>query len=331
METLWMVLGFAIAAYSVVANDSIQTLGTFLASNNRRPWWVLWLYAGGILTAVAVYGYLTTGDVSYGRLEKIPAPEHFSWIFVVPPLALLFLTRTGVPVSTTFLILTVFAPGALEKMLMKSAIGYAGAFVVGLVVYLAVAKVVEKRFLDTADQEPAPYWTALQWLSTGFLWSQWLIQDAANIFVYTPRPMTPGWLVFALGLMLAMQAYTFYTSGGEIQKIVTAKTNTQDIRSATIIDFIYALGLLFFKEWSHIPMSTTWVFLGLLAGRELGIVWQLGVRSTQDTMKMVFSDAGKAFVGLVVSIVLALGLPWLAAQLPGAAPVTPADQVAPAH
>jgi hypothetical protein len=30
-------------------------------------------------------------------------------------------------------------------------------------------------------------WFVLQWLSTGFLWSQWLMQDLANIFVYLPR------------------------------------------------------------------------------------------------------------------------------------------------
>ena len=37
-----MWVGFGIAAYSAVANDSIQTLGTFIASNKHRPWWVLW-------------------------------------------------------------------------------------------------------------------------------------------------------------------------------------------------------------------------------------------------------------------------------------------------
>ena len=51
---------------------------------------------------------------------------------------------------------------------------------------------------------------------------------------------------------------------------------TQDTRSATIIDFIYGLILLIFKEWSNMPMSTTWVFLGLLAGREVALTIQVG-------------------------------------------------------
>ncbi len=44
MELLVMIVGFTLAAYAIVANDAIQTLGTFLSSNSHRPWWVLWLF-----------------------------------------------------------------------------------------------------------------------------------------------------------------------------------------------------------------------------------------------------------------------------------------------
>ena len=37
--SLWMALGFLFAAYSVIANDSVQTLGTFIASNKERFHW----------------------------------------------------------------------------------------------------------------------------------------------------------------------------------------------------------------------------------------------------------------------------------------------------
>ena len=39
-----MWFGFALAAYSAIANDSIQTLGTFLASNSKRTWVWQWLF-----------------------------------------------------------------------------------------------------------------------------------------------------------------------------------------------------------------------------------------------------------------------------------------------
>ena len=36
-----MWLGFFFAAYATVANDSIQSLGTFIESNKNKKWWIL--------------------------------------------------------------------------------------------------------------------------------------------------------------------------------------------------------------------------------------------------------------------------------------------------
>ena len=200
LQHLFALVGFGLASYSIVGNDAIQTLGTFLSSNSKRPWWVLWIFACSILVGVIVVGWvINDGDVAWGRLEKFPMPEGgVSWLHVIPPLALLFLTRAGIPVSTTFLILTVFAPGNLPMMLVKSLSGYLLAFVVGFGIYRLVSRRIERRFLDTADRPSSPIWVVLQWLSTGFLWSQWLIQDLANIFVYLPRELPLGGLVLSL-------------------------------------------------------------------------------------------------------------------------------------
>ena len=68
-----MYVGFVLSAYSVIGNDVIQTLGTFLSSNENRKWWVLWIFAAGILSIVLIYGwYVNGGDVSYGRLIGDP-------------------------------------------------------------------------------------------------------------------------------------------------------------------------------------------------------------------------------------------------------------------
>ncbi|MGA9697784.1 MAG: hypothetical protein WBQ67_02460, partial [Acinetobacter sp.] len=95
-----------------------------------------------------------------------------------------------------------------------------------------------------------------------------------------------------------------------IQKIIDTKTGVADIRSATIIDFIYAIILLVFKEWSNIPMSTTWVFLGLLAGREFAMSMHLAEVNKYRTSRNVSKDAMKLMVGLIMSVVLATTLPW---------------------
>lgn len=331
--TVFMYVGFLLAAYSIVANDAIQTLGTFLSSNAKRPWWVLWIFACTLLVGVMIYGWIANhGDVSYGRLDRFPQPEGgVSWLHAIPPLCILFLTRYGVPVSTTFLVLTVFAPGNLTSMLTKSLLGYAVAFCIGVLVYLTVSRVVERRFLESTYDQPPPHWVALQWASTGFLWTQWLMHDLANIFVYLPRELNVAYLVFAVVVMLILHAVIFYRRGGAIQKIVTSKTNTTDIRSATIIDFIYGLVLLVFKEMSNIPMSTTWVFLGLLAGRELAMVLRLRHRGMTDASKVVMRDGAKAALGLAVSIGLAFGLPAAQRAMVSATSSPSASQASPAE
>ena len=316
-ETL-MIIGFLLGAYSIVGNDAIQTLGTFLSSNAHRPWWVLWLFGGGVITVVLVYGWIVhSGDVSYGRLQPIPVPERFVWIYCIPPFVLLLLTRVGVPVSTTFLTLTIFAPKALPAMLVKSLLGYATAFVAAILVYKLVTRALEHRFNQT-EGPTGGWWVVAQWGSTGFLWSQWLIQDLANIYVFLPRnpetrapEMAAGWFVLSVVVILGLLAYIFYTHGGAIQKVVLTKTNTTDIRSATFVDLIYGIVLFVFKEVSNLPMSTTWVFVGLLAGREIAIAWNEKHRGRPEVTRLVLTDLAKVFSGLAVSVALALLLPKL--------------------
>lgn len=404
-----MYLGFILAAYSVVGNDVIQTLGTFLAANEKRPWWVLFIFAGSILAATVMYGWTTTRpervyqeqgyvaiegtdfyinyaeakkdigkalvyrsvyedmepeevaalpfssiqlykksgdsfsaaekaearvsdafslelkrngqvssykiavkrvrDVSFNRLEKFDYPTDIQWWFLLPPIILLIITRFGIPVSTTFLILSFFTPKNMGDMLLKSLSGYVLAFLTAILLYLAIAKILEAKFNRVAlphNSRETRIWTIVQWASTAWLWFTWLMQDFANIYVYLARDLDFGTLMFSLVVILGMLAYIFYSRGGAIQAIVTAKTNTSDIRSAAIINFIYGAILLFFKEWSNLPMSTTWVFLGLLAGREYALRARIFRRVDWPLHKMVLSDLGKATIGILVSIALVI-------------------------
>jgi phosphate/sulfate permease len=353
MSELFMILGFALSAYAIIANDSIQTLGTFLSSNSKRPWWSLWIWISGIMVVTVTWGWIANGgDPAFGRLaadgKDILHPAMYggtiTWLFVIPPLCLVILTQMGIPVSTSLLVLTAFkglsaaqqgktSQGAVDlfnSMMQKSLVGYAIAFVLGLILYWAVIYIVERKVMEEADgkrplNELHPIWTLCQWLTAGFLWAMWLIQDLANIFVYLPRELSLLGLVFSLGGMVLLQGYFFRVKGGAIQKVVTNKTNTMDVRSATFINLLYGLVLLFFKvdyipklfaamdmhvPWPEkMPMSTTWVFLGLLAGREIGIGLHLKIRKKKKVSNMIFRDAGKAFLGSSIAVVLALFLP----------------------
>jgi hypothetical protein len=401
MAEIIMLLGFMLAAYSIVGNDSIQTLGTFLYSNSHRRWWILWAYSGSIMVAVMLYGWLNyEGDVSYDRLDKVyekavpfkqtvgaieqsglsdaeqveltqllsevkhaylDAPEQLetslidletaiaaaearleasgaqfdlglsvlldevfreidlhqdvrrllTWYHLIPPVALLLLTRFGFPVSTSFIILITFQPAVLGSMVQKSLIGYGLAFAVALGIYFLVMRFFEKRWRADGESGITVPWVILQWCSTAFLWAMWLIQDMANIFVYLPRPLPVFWFAIAIIWMLAVQAYIYYSQGGKIQEVVKSKTNTHDIRSATVVDLIYGGLLYYFKILSAVPMSTTWVFLGLLAGRELGFALSNSDKSLSMAARLMSRDILKAGIGLGVSVGIAYFIAWM--------------------
>ena len=315
METAVAYLGFIISAYAVIANDVIQTLGTFISSNFKVKWWWLWLFAISILSITLFYGWYTNdGDVSYGRLGTIPLPESMEWWYLLAPVILLIITRFGIPVSTTFMILSVFSSGVvIEKMILKSVYGYALSFVFAIIVYVLVTRKLESPFaLEKLDKhQKKHYWLVAQWFSTGFLWSQWLIQDFANIFVFLPRKLALEELFMSLGVILVIMAYIFRKRGGKIQEIVNQKANTKNIRSATIIDLIYGIFLFVFGNLNSIPMSTTWVFIGILAGRELAITYFLNKKKIKYTYIIIAKDLGKVNIGLVVSVAIAFLIQYL--------------------
>ncbi len=308
IHTIYAIVGFLLAAYAVVGNDAVQTLGTFIASNEKVvKWYWLWAAASLVLIITLTYGWvINDGDIAFGRLNKIP-PVEIQWYHAAAPLILVLLTRIGIPVSTTFLVLSTFASTLiLEKMLVKSIIGYGLAAIIAYTLWLGISRIMNEKY-NMVKKENRMKWRVLQWSATGFLWYSWLSHDMANIAVFLPRALPLWMLVGVISILTAWLGVIFWSHGGKIQKIVLEKSGTRFIRSATIIDFVYALILIYFKQMNEIPMSTTWVFVGLLTGRELAIA-----TTYRDTYKAgyVFPLIGKDFlkmmIGLGVSVALAL-------------------------
>ena len=436
-----MWVGFLFAAYAAIANDSIQTLGTFIASNQDKKWWILWIFIGGVFIVTMSYSWFTVdetgitvfsekteeykkmsksdqkkyqedlfgsisikvsekdgnyidwkskdasnagnyesnyingdygncfflnkdnelckvthistnndktstyheykdveytnistkekgsisfdklifklypdghvdGDVSHARLaakgfEKTPKWFHF--LQIAAPIFLLILTRLRMPVSTTFILLTSFAisPAAVGKVLAKSMSGYVLAFMLGIIFFMLVAKISKKYFTGKAKFG----WTIAQWITSGTLWAVWLTQDAANIAVYLDRGMNGGSFFAFIAVVFIGLGLLLYFKGGRIQKIVTEKSVVTDVRFATLIDFIYCIILFYFKLHSKVPMSTTWVFIGLLAGREIGMaLMKTGENSLLRSIKLGTKDMAYALIGLIVSIAIAIGV-----------------------
>ena len=328
-----MWIGFVFAAYAAVANDSIQSLGTFIESNKNKKWWVLWLFVGGIFLVTILYSFIKfDGDVTYQRLlnsageTKYPHPEQFSYFQIIAPLVLLVLTRLRMPVSTTFLLLSVFSQdtSGISSVVAKSVSGYLLAFVLSFLVWMAGYRLIQNYF---ASRQTHPAWTVVQWVVSGSLWSVWIMQDGANIAVFLPRRLDVTQFVIFAGTIFLGLGLLFYLRGDKIQKVVSEKVRISDVRAATLIDFTYVLLLIYKLTISTVPMSTTWVFLGVIGGREIAI--NLARRKRGRThkwkaLRVIGRDFGYALIGLFISVVMASAanprireeiLSWLSSRL----------------
>ena len=167
LSLVFGVAGFLMAAYAVIANDSAQTLGTFISSNKESKWYLKWFVMSSVMVLTLTYAWMS-GDVAHGRLNSIPRPDIFQWYHVAAPALLLILTRYGIPVSTTILTLSVFSSSfVLEKILLKSAVGYALAAIVAYALWTIITRLLNER--DPVPDEHKRGWRIAQWIATCFL------------------------------------------------------------------------------------------------------------------------------------------------------------------
>ena len=306
LTLIYTIVGFGLAGMSVVGNDSVQTLGTFIASKQKWfKWYTLATAASFAMIVTLSYGwYSYEGDISFGRLTQIPYQSP-SWYHAVAPGILLLLTRIGIPVSTTFLVLSAFASTiVLEKMLLKSVVGYGIAAIVAYICWIFISYFINEKFDEITEKWKIAFWRNAVWVTSAFLWGTWLMHDVANIAVYLPRQLDISLLAIVLIYFTILLFYIFYIHGGPIQKVIIEKTGTRYARSATIINTIYALVLYYFKELNNLPMSTTWVFVGLLSGRELAI----STMNKEYKFKYVFPLVGKDFIKMIFGLSISVGI-----------------------
>ena len=141
----------------------------------------------------------------------------------------------------------------------------------------------------------------------------WLVQDLANIFVFVPRKLDVVPMALCMAVLCVGLCFLVAFGGGPIQAVLQTKTNTSDLRSATVIDFFFGLCLLYKAFLSTFPLSSTWVFLGLLGGREIALrikEQEFDVtfthRESGNLGEIIGGDLWKASIGVVVSLVIAV-------------------------
>ena len=195
-------------------------------------------------------------------------------------------------------------------MLLKSVVGYGLASMVAYIAWILVSKFINEKF-DEVDEKWIGFWRNAVWVSSGWLWWVWLSHDVANIAVYLPRQLDLSLLLIVMAYFTSLLFYIFYIQGGPIQKVVLEKTGTRYARSATIINVIYAGVLFYFKELNDLPMSTTWVFVGLLCGRELAMATVFGKEKFKTVFPLVTKDFFKMMIGLGASVGVVLAIHYV--------------------
>jgi hypothetical protein len=88
------------------------------------------------------------GDITHERLKSKgfdTAPTSLNYLQTAAPIILLILTRLKVPVSTTFMVLTVFVTKAktLGKTILKSVSGYGISLALAVAIYLPFCKCIQ--------------------------------------------------------------------------------------------------------------------------------------------------------------------------------------------
>ena len=156
----------------------------------------------------------------------------------------------------------------------------------------------------------SPAWTVIQWIISGTLWAVWIMQDGANIAVFLPRQQELWHFIIFSGTIFLGLGLLFYLRGDKIQRIVSEKVRISDVRAATLVDFSYVILLLYKLFVSPIPLSTTWVFLGIIGGREIAINLsrkKAGQVHKLKALQVIGRDFSYATIGLIISIILASG------------------------
>jgi hypothetical protein len=293
-----------------MGNDALQTLGPFLASQQGRGHrWRQALALAATLCAVLLLSWWAgAGDPAWGRLDPFPLPDPFRLADLLPLGALLLLTRLGLPVSTSFLVLTALAPPQLGGMVRKSLAGYGVAFALAALAYGLLAPWLEGPPTSEGEEKASAeaFWLRLQWLATLALWSQWLVQDLANIYVYLPRRLNLAELLATLVVLCGAVALLVTLGGGPIQERLRSKCDSANPRATAVISLLYGGVLLLFLGGDRLPLSTSWLFLGLLAGREVGLACRGRGRAVPLLLRELSGDLLRAAAGLATSLAVAL-------------------------
>lgn len=303
----WLIVAFT--TYNIMFNNSIQTIGLFIASNgDKKTIPNLIFFSSIFVLSILVSWFLTSKEVHYHLLDSINYEEDYiNVLFIFLPILLYFFTKKRIPVSATFLVIPLFAnKNTIESMINKTSVSYFLSLITSLVVYNLLYKKY-KNVISNEKENTSKTWLMAEYVSTGVLWFSWLTVSLCNFVVFLPREF----LIYDLLLLSIIGIITIYcilvSNGGEIQKIITQKSDVKNIKTAVIFNTLFSFMLLFIQHINNVPITSTWMFLGVLAGREIAISLNTfhlnGALKYKNCLLKIWRDLSSAILGIILSLI----------------------------
>lgn len=322
----WIIPCLLVAVVNVTSNDFPQVGGTFICcQKDKMSWQKITAIFGLFFVMTMIWGWIHYNkQIDFGLL-KTKSADHaiVHWYHIIPLIALQKLTQKGIPVSTSTLALGMFlTEKGFQGMVEKSFIGFGFSIFLGMIVWLPGTwldhKLKPKHWFH--GEKGQRLLLTLQIFSTMFLWISWLIMDMANIAVFAAPTLEWWHLALFCAYFIFSLSRCIKAKGGKIQNIINEKTGTQYIFSAFIIDLIYGCILYAFKVFKiagDLPMSTTWVFVGLMLGREAAIriilAYKHKIYKPEKSFPLIIQDnVTKMIIGFIVSVLLLIPFRWSA-------------------
>lgn len=300
----WFVM--TIILYNVIKNSFIQMLGTFISSNKKMNRLNLFLYLALVFVLnIAVAWKTRGGEIHRGLLDEVAYQKSLSpYVLLVPVLLNLF-TTFSIPISATFLTIPLFShENSIISNLTRAFSGYFIAFCTSFGLWTVIYGKY-KKFLKNGENYNL--WRATQYLSVGMLWYAWLSTSMSSCLVFLPRVFDRRslWLFLMVGVLL-LAIILCDGINRKMEEIVEEKSDTKNLRSSVIFNLAQSLLLLLFKFNGHVHVATSWLFLGMLDGRELAITnikaTPMSGYSYRLCMQKITRDLTRAIVGIMVSL-----------------------------
>ncbi len=298
----------AVSSYTVIGNNYIQTIGSFIVNNKKRSKinWIFLSFSFIITTLISWFIY--EGEVDYSLLKNIEYQKDLDIVIILIPLLLNIFTKYGIPVSATFLIIPLFSTSnTIHIMITKTITSYFLAFIVSFFIWSFIYKNFINKIKNTSE-DLNRLWNIAEYITTALVWMAWNILSICVFVVFVDRQFNIYELIIFNMIIIFILYLLINNSGGKIEKIIKEKRDSNNKKTVTIFNLIFAIILLYLQFFSNVPLTTTWVFLGLLAGKELAMTYVesslfASGRNMKASIAKIIVDLNKAIVGIVFSLI----------------------------